>query len=74
MLAVYVGTKNDRNGNPRRGWIIYAADGQVDDFVEEGYQGIGALREKYARTPSTSFRKMEVTSSEYRQLLMLKTK
>lgn len=39
---IYVRTKNDRNGNPRRGWIIPAENGRKM-FVDEGYRGRDAL-------------------------------
>ena len=46
MEAVYVNAGNDRNGNPRRGWIIVEG-GLHRAFVDEGYVGAAALRERY---------------------------
>lgn len=42
---VYVKTKNDVNGNPRRGWIVPSSYFQTDGnlFVDEGYEGRWAL-------------------------------
>ena len=38
---VYVKTKNDVNGNPRRGWIVPSSYFKTDGnpFVDEGYEG-----------------------------------
>ena len=39
FLAIYIGTTNDTNGNPRRGWYVYdlRPDGAPVSWVEEGY-------------------------------------
>ena len=42
-MLVRVQAKNDVNGNPRRGWIQFASDGSFVQFVDEGYQGRGAI-------------------------------
>lgn len=56
-LAVYIGTTNDTNGNPRRGWYVSRLDGapviaagrnsgtdaSYTCWVEEGYNGDDAL-------------------------------
>lgn len=44
MLAIYINAGNTKNGNPRRGWIIANSDGEFIDFVDEGYEGTGALK------------------------------
>ena len=69
MFAVYIATKNDTNGNPRRGWIIYGADGAAEAFVDEGYDGTEALW-RYSREyqlgahiPATD--RINVPPSEY---------
>ena len=43
-IAIHINAGNDRNGNPKRGWIIADSEGQFIDFVDEGYAGAGALR------------------------------
>lgn len=41
---IYVKTKNDVNGNPRRGWIIPGAgQDRADVFIDEGHEGRWAL-------------------------------
>lgn len=44
-FAVYIGTTNDTNGNPRRGWLVHEPgnDGAGVRWVEEGYSGRDAL-------------------------------
>ncbi len=44
MLAIKIRATNDRNGNPRRGWLVYTNRGDFRGFVDEGYSGEGALR------------------------------
>jgi hypothetical protein len=64
MLAIYITAQNDRNGNPRRGWIIVDDSGVTVDFVDEGYSGREALAAAgYPRTHDTS--RVEVTPREY---------
>lgn len=43
FYAVKISTKNDGNGNPRRGWLVYAAGGELKGFADEGYAGTGSL-------------------------------
>jgi hypothetical protein len=63
MLAIYIDAGNDRNGNPKRGWIITDRDGAFTGFVDEGYGGIGILHQLYGQIPSTQ--RIEVTKSVY---------
>lgn len=65
-LAVYVGTTNDTSGNPRRGWIIFDGDGHHEGFVDEGYEGGGALK-GYPGIRRTHYR-IQITPAEYRAL------
>ena len=46
-IVVKVNAGHDRNGNPRRGWLVIDPISPERDpgFVEEGHQGYGALRE-----------------------------
>lgn len=38
FFLVYIGTTNDTNGNPRRGWYVHRLDyGAPTTWVEEGY-------------------------------------
>ncbi len=42
--CIHINAGNDRNGNPRRGWLCYSKDGEFFGFVVEGYSGFGALQ------------------------------
>jgi hypothetical protein len=67
-LAIKIDAGNDKNGNPRRGWIIVScADGNTLDFVDEGYSGRGALDmtwPNYVEGPT-----IVTTPGEYRDFL-----
>lgn len=66
-IAIYVDAGHDKNGNPRRGWIITSeTNGSFVDFVDEGYEGISALRRDYGHTPAT--RALPITPACYREL------
>jgi hypothetical protein len=43
-MLIYIATTNDTNGNPRRGWIRTTSAGQPLGWIEEGYEGHGAIR------------------------------
>jgi hypothetical protein len=66
--AVYVGTKNDTNGNPRRGWLVDVGSSTV--FVNEGYVGRAALK-KACPNAVERFSRIEITPGEYRSLKKL---
>lgn len=79
-IAVKISATNDRNGNPRRGWLVYqvteqakrigeGADSDLVGFVDEGYAGIGALRRAYPRVHVIS--EVSVTPAEYRAALKM---
>jgi hypothetical protein len=53
MIAIYIDAGRDRNGNPKRGWIITNDDGEFTDFVNEGYLGHVALKKAGYQLPST---------------------
>jgi hypothetical protein len=42
-MLIYIGTTNDTSGNPRRGWMRTTSAGQVLGWIEEGYEGRGAI-------------------------------
>lgn len=72
-LAIGVNAGNDRNGNPRRGWIILRV---WDDkgragiartgFVEEGYSGDTELRRLAGEIPTVDY--FDVSVSEFNRL------
>lgn len=48
----YIAAKNDPDGNPQRGWIVRRGH-QVVAFVNEGYNGGQALRNRYPEVGDT---------------------
>lgn len=64
-FAVYMNAGNDRNGNPRRGWLVLDADtGTALDYVDEGYRGAAAL--DLAHPGAVSSPRIMVTPAERR--------
>ena len=55
-MIIHLCTTNDRNGNPRRAWAVFAPNGLIIDFFEEGYVGRLAvppeLRDRAYNAPS----------------------
>ena len=43
-MLIKIATTNDTNGNPRRGWLRVTAGGQILGWIEEGYEGRGAIK------------------------------
>lgn len=69
MFAQRVVTTNDTNGNPRRGWIIYADNGAQLAFVAEGYHGERKLREVSGLADITEGTvALTITPGQYRKL------
>jgi len=68
MMIVKVNAGNDRNGNPRRGWLVFSPQRGASTFFDEGYLGIHAvpieLRAAARITPE-----LEITPRQYRALL-----
>lgn len=64
-FLVYIATKNDRNGNPKRGWVEYeVVDGYAVEraFHDEGYAG---LPSELRKVPVTG--RFQVTPGEYQE-------
>lgn len=66
-FGIKVNGGNDRNGNPRRGWIVVEIHGEncdVHDFVTEGYRGPAALEDAgYHKLPTIGV--FNVTAREF---------
>ena len=68
-MLVYIGTTNDTSGNPRRGWMRTTAAGNPLGWIEEGYQGRGAI-EGYDDGETV---KITVSPSEFKRLKKMAT-
>lgn len=44
-MLIKINTDNDGFGNPRRGWLQVDSEGQVLGWIEEGYEGRGAIQD-----------------------------
>lgn len=66
LTAIYVRTKNDTNGNPRRG-MVTDQDGRTVGFVDEGYEGTPALRRRFPDAVEV-WHALEVTPAAYNVL------
>ena len=42
-FLTYIKAPNTSSGNPQRGWIISDATGNFERFIDEGYEGRGAI-------------------------------
>jgi hypothetical protein len=49
-IAIHINAGNDRNGNPKRGWIIANSDGEFIDVQPAVYRD--AMRQAYGALPS----------------------
>jgi len=66
MFAIHLKAKNSPSGNPRRVYLICGPHGPVA-AVDEGYSGIGAIREAGFDAPEVWG--VEITPGEYRRVL-----
>lgn len=66
MHAIYVCAPNDRNGNPRRGWLFVGESGT--EWHEEGYAGVLAIRADYLRDIARDAPRVNVGAGEYRRI------
>lgn len=70
MFAIKLDAGRDRNGNPKRIFVVFNAGGEVMDAVDEGYAGNHALIFKY---PQAYFdgEVIKTTKKEYRRFLKI---
>jgi hypothetical protein len=70
MFAVEIGTKRDINGNSRRGWIIFTADGRIHGFVADhgvGRSALGMAGFKDIVDTGSMVDRIQVAPAEYRK-------
>ena len=65
-MLVRVQAKNDADGNPRRGWIQFSVYGDFVQFVDEGYQGRGAISTLIEQGEAETIA-ITIESSEYKR-------
>lgn len=67
MIAIYLNAGNDRNGNPRRCFVILDDQANIIDVIDEGYKGTGALKENYEGIAISP--RIETTPGDYKAFL-----
>lgn len=60
MCYQHLKSKNDRNGNPRRLWVVYNHRGYIMEVIDEGYSG-----RPYHLKDKVEIAEIEVPVSEY---------
>lgn len=59
---------NDKNGNPRRVYVVYGSDETVISTIDEGYAGYAALPAQYQTLPKVD---VDATPAVYRSFLKI---
>ena len=66
-FMLYLCAPNDANGNPRRAWVTFSADGQPLAIYPEGYGGAaGAIQDPEVRGLALIAPRINVSASELR--------
>lgn len=71
VIAIKVNAGNDRNGNPRRGWLVYSTKGSWFGFVDEGFEGRQALTSRFPAAVDV-VPTLATTPKQYKDLLKQK--
>lgn len=67
VMVMRLDAENDRNGNPRRVYVVLRANGGIKACYDEGYAGLCAIPERYRKLPyAGTFR---TTPAERRNLI-----
>jgi hypothetical protein len=69
MNAIKLNAGNDRNGNPRRVFVVLDESGNIIEAIDEEYRGTAALFDKYAPPDIGYPCEFATTPKEYRELL-----
>ena len=69
MVCIKLNAGNDRNGNPRRVYVLLSDTGSIVRAVDEGYEGIHALNRVPGAEGLRDPVEFATTPAEYRQLL-----
>lgn len=71
LYAVAIDAQNASSGKPGRGFLVYAATGEVRGFADDSYRGPAALRAVENATGETvkELCSLRVTPAEYREAM-----
>lgn len=69
LYAVAIDAQNASSGKPRRGFLVYAATGELRGFADDRYRGSAALWavENATGETVTELCSLRVTPAEYRE-------
>jgi hypothetical protein len=70
--AIYICAPNDRNGNPRRGWLFTTGE-WLHEWHEEGFEGQLAIRADYLRDIASMAPRVNVSAREFNRLRKVHT-
>ena len=70
-VVIKLNAGNDRNGNPRRVFVVFNKLGEIYGTVDEGYSGLHAVTEKFPGVGFGAVAEFEITPREYRTLVAL---
>lgn len=68
VFVIRYRSPNDKNGNPRRVYVVYGSDGNFISAHDEGYTGDRCLPLEYRRLPCVD---VHVPASTYRDFAKL---
>jgi hypothetical protein len=68
MNCIRLNAGNDRNGNPRRVYVILDQDNGIKAVYDEGYRGYDAVPDIYRKIAQTA-PTFATTPREYREIL-----
>lgn len=68
VTALHLAADNDRNGNPRRCFVVFDRDANTIAAIDEGYEGTHALTSCYPNARILPHR-VPTTASYYREIL-----
>ena len=73
LIAIHLNAGNDRNGNPRRVYVVLNENGAIVDTIDEGYSGDSGVRKLRVDGEKVKmdfvFNRFETTPKEYRELV-----
>lgn len=62
--AIHLDAGHDRNGNPRRTFVVFDENGTLERAIDEGYAGYGALNRVYEHGTVAILARVNTTATE----------
>ena len=67
MIYIKVSAPNDRNGNPRRCFVVIDQEGRLVEVIDEGYVGVSAVTKRWPNIKQSI--QVNVTVNEYKKFI-----